>query len=420
MASPFKSTGLACPYMNKVIAALAAILFAVGFSSAYADEHNEKESFASALEETLGHLHALELNLDDSNSELARTHATHPIAELYESMKPELQEHDAEFDAKFEAALAELADKTVDAPREQAQTAIDEMKGLVEEARTLVVGDELSSDPNFRLALVSTLVETAGAEYAEAVEDGTITEMVEYQDGSAFVWRAQQIFSEIKADLPEHEAEEIEEFFADLDSAIKDISPVENVQTFVEGIEHEADEILGEESEAGGLHAYFEGIEHHLAEVKETYGNGDSDAALAHATKAYLDNYEFLEAPIAEQDEALMEEIEIMMREELRDMIKASAPADEINSQVDSILVKLEEAEGLLPMEEHEDESEAEHEEEHEEIVAPLKQVESGVAPQEVDCGDMVLVIKTSTGSPACVKESTAEKLVSLGWGTRQ
>ncbi|WP_100182301.1 PEFG-CTERM sorting domain-containing protein [Candidatus Nitrosotenuis aquarius] len=405
--------------MNKTIAALAAILFAVGFSYAHAEE-SEKESFASALEETLGHLHALELNLNESNSELARTHATHPIAELYESMKPELQEHDADFDAAFETALSELADKTIDAPREEAQAAIDEMKSLVEEARTLVVGDELSSDPNFRLALVRTLVETAGAEYAEAVEDGTITEMVEYQDGSAFVWRAQQIFSEIKADLPEHEAEEIEEFFADLDSAIKDIAPIENVQIYVEGIEHEVGEILGDESEEGGLHAYFEGIEHHLAEVKETYADGDSDAALAHATKAYLDNYEFLEAPVAQQNEELMEEIEIMMREELRDMIKAGAPADEINSQVDAILVKLEEAEALLPMEESEEGHEEEHEEDHD-VMAPLKQVESGVAPEEVQCnGDMVLIIKSSTGSPACVKTSTADRLVQLGWGTRQ
>ena len=400
--------------MNKVIAALAAILFAVGFSNVYADE-SEKESFASALEETLGHLHALELNLDDENSELAMVHATHPIAELYESMKPELQEHDEEFDAKFEAALKELGDKTVGVSREKAQAAIDNMRTLVEEARTLVVGDELSSDPHFRLALVSTLVETAGAEYEEAVHEGTITEMIEYQDGSAFVWRAQQIFSEIKSDLPEPEAEEIEEFFADLDSAIKDIAPIENVQTFVEGIEHEADEILGEESEDGGLHAYFDGIEHHLAEVKETYADGDSDAALAHATKAYLDNYEFLEAPIAEQDKELMEEIEVMMREQLRDMIKAGAPSDEIDSQVDTILEKLESAEGLLPMEEHED-----YDEEHEMVIAPLKQIESGVAPEEVECGGtMELIMKKSTGSPACVKSATAERLVQLGWGTR-
>jgi hypothetical protein len=66
-------------------------------------------------------------------------------------------------------------------------------------------------------------------------------------------------------------------------------------------------------------------------------------------------------------------------------------------------------------MEEHE---ESEEHEEHE-IMAPLKQVESGVAPEEVNCGDKELIIKTSTGSAACVKPTTAERLVQLGWGTR-
>jgi hypothetical protein len=241
--------------------------------------------------------------------------------------------------------------------------------------------------------------------------------LAEFQDGSAFVWRTQQVFEEIRADLPEHEAEEIAELYEELWTAYDNRADPSEVATLAGGIIHELEEIVGEESNEGGLHAYFEGIEHHLAEVKETYGAGDTDAALAHATKAYLDNYEFLEAPIAQQNEELMEEIEIMMREELRDMIKAGAPADDINSQVDAILVKLEEAESLLPMEEHEDE---EHEEDHGTMMAPLKQVESGIAPEEVECNEgMELIIKSSTGSPACVKSATAERLVQLGWGTR-
>ena len=158
--------------MNKVVA-LFAMLFAVGFSLAYADD-SEKESFASALEETLGHLHALELNLDDSKSDLATAHATHPIAELYDTMKPELQEHDKAFDAKFESALNGLAGKTIGKPRNDAQKAIDEVKDLVEQARIIVVGEKLSSDPNFRLGLIKELVETAESEYEEAISDGKV------------------------------------------------------------------------------------------------------------------------------------------------------------------------------------------------------------------------------------------------------
>ncbi|MEC4848913.1 MAG: PEFG-CTERM sorting domain-containing protein, partial [Nitrosarchaeum sp.] len=54
----------------------------------FAESDQDKLSFASSLEETLGHFWALENNLDEKNAELALVHATHPISELYESMKP--------------------------------------------------------------------------------------------------------------------------------------------------------------------------------------------------------------------------------------------------------------------------------------------------------------------------------------------
>lgn len=411
--------------MNKVIA-MFAILFTAGFSLAYADD-SEKESFASALEETLGHLHALELNLDDSKPDLATAHATHPIAELYDAMKPELQEHDKAFDAKFESALNGLADKTIGKPRNDAQKAIDEVKDLVEQARTIVVGEKLSSDSNFRLDLIKELVETAESEYEEAISDGKVKEMVEYQDGSAFVWRAQQIFYDIKADLPQDKASEIDEHMEELTSSIKKIASVTEVETHVDGVVHEIDEILGVESEEASLETYFDGIEHHLAEVKEMYAKGESDEALSHATKAYLDNYEFLEKPIAAQDKELMEDLEVMMREELRAMIKQGVSKDKVNSQIDSVLEKLEKAEELLSMdsnEAHDDDHGEEHNEKGryaEHVTAPHKQIKSGIKAQDVQCGEYLeLVLKKSTGTPACVKSETAEKLVKLGWGTRQ
>jgi hypothetical protein len=402
---------------TKVVpAVIAALLFAVGFSSANAEE-NEKLDFAGYLEETLGHFHALELNLDDDNAELAIVHATHPIAELYGLMKPELEEHDEEFDAKIQDTLMNLRSNTVDVTREDAQVALDEAREIIEEARMLIVGEELSNDPSFKLALVKGLLATAKAEYAEAVAEGEIHEMAEFQDGSAFVWRSQQIFDEIKTDLPEHEVEEIDEFYANLWAAYDNRAEPSLVDTLADGITHEIDEITGEESEEeSGLGVYFENIEHLLDEVKETYAEGMTDEALSLATKAYLDNYEFLEAPISQHDDELMEEIEILMREELRDMIKTGASSDDINSHIDVILEKLEQAEGLVmaSMEDEEDE-----ENEYADL-PPLKQVEAGVEPQEVSCASgMELIIKNSDGSPACVKPETAERLIELGWGTR-
>ncbi|MFN3654278.1 MAG: hypothetical protein ACK4TO_03010, partial [Candidatus Nitrosotenuis sp.] len=222
----------------------------------------------------------------------------------------------------------------------------------------------------------------------------------------------------------EHEVEEIDEFYADLLHAYEVRSDPTLVQTLVDGINHEINAITGEESEDEGLRVYFENIRQLLANVSEEYANGNTDAALSLATKAYLDNYEFLEAPIAMQDETLMEEIEIMMREELRDMIKAGADASEISAHINVLLEKLEQAEGIIP-EEIMGESK-DHEEEHEEYenqyadLPPLQQVKAGIEPQRVACSSgMVLLIKSSNDSPACVKPATAERLVQLGWGIR-
>ena len=395
--------------MTKIIPAVIATLLFVGvFSSAFAED--EKLDFASALEETLGHLHALELNLDEGNFELALVHATHPIAELYELMKPELQEYDAELDTKFETTLKDLGGKTNDVSREDAQKAIDELRSLVEDARMSVVGEELSNDNNFKMSLIQKLLETSAAEYAEAVENGAIIEMIEFQDGSAFVWKSQQIFDEIKSELPEHEVEEIEELYTDIWNAYGSKATPDTVQTLANGIVHEIDEISGEEHE-GGLETYFENIELLLADTKNEYAEGNTDKALSLATKAYLDNYEFLEGPIAEHDKELMEEIEVMLREDLRNMIKNGDITDEVNSHIDQILEKLEQAEDLVGYTEESEESEHK-------VIAPLKQVESGIEPKQVNCGtEMQLIIKNSDGSPACVKSTTAEKLVQLGWG---
>ncbi len=54
------------------------------------------------------------------------------------------------------------------------------------------------------------------------------------------------------------------------------------------------------------------------------------------------------------------------------------------------------------------------------EIMAPLKQMKSGVAPADVTCKDgLELIFKATDGSAACVKPSSVEKLIQIGWTTQ-
>lgn len=327
------------------------ILSVTSFQITYADSYQEKIDFASSLEETLGHFWALEQNLDDNNTELALVHATHPIAELYDSMKPVLKASDPDLDTQVQNTLMELKNRAnTDVSRTQAQQAIDEAKTVVAIARSTIVGDELSSDTDFKLELMKVLLETSILEYGEAVSDGTIEEMAEFQDGSAFVWRSQQIFDEIKSDVDSVISEEIEEFYDDLWASYDNRANPVQVETYAEGIIHEIDEVLGVEDEEDDLLGYVENIRALLEQSKQEYANGDKDLALSLATKAYLDNYEFLEGPLVELDqEELMEEVEVMLREELRGMIKNDAPISEVHEQVDAILTKMDTIATVVP-----------------------------------------------------------------------
>ena len=71
-------------------------------------------------------------------------------------------------------------------------------------------------------------------------------------------------------------------------------------------------------------------------------GKGSYDEARNLAREAYLDNYEFIEADIAEEDRELMEEIEIDMRVDLVKMIDDRTPASEVEEHVNMIKTNLE------------------------------------------------------------------------------
>ena len=254
---------------------MTSVLLTSTFSQvASAESYQDKADFASSLEETLGHFWALEQNLDDKNAELALIHATHPVAELYDSMKPVLKASDPNLDAKVQQTLMDLQNKAnTKVSRAQAQQAIDDAKDVVAIARSTVVGDKLSGETAFKVELMKVLLDTSIAEYAEAVSDGVIGEMAEFQDGSAFVWRSQQIFAEIESDIDHHMVEEIEELYEDLWAAYDVRADPSQVETLAGGIIHEIDEILGVEDEGHNLLEYVENIQELLEQTKLEYSN---------------------------------------------------------------------------------------------------------------------------------------------------
>ena len=215
---------------------------------AFADsERNEKLEFAGTLEETLGHFWALEMNLDENNAELAIVHATHPISELYGTMNEHL-ESNPDFDQKLQNTLLELKDKaSTDVNREQAQLVIDDAKKIIQEAREIVVGHKLSDESEFKMQLINQLLETSKVEYKEAIINGIIEEIAEFQDGSAFIWQSQQIFDTIDGVDP-IDSERINEYYEQVWADFDIRADPTDVTNSIDAVIYEFEELSGIQS----------------------------------------------------------------------------------------------------------------------------------------------------------------------------
>ncbi len=256
--------------MNKIATGILTIIVLSSMPMVFADsDRDTKLEFAGTLEETLGHFWALEMNLDENNAELAIVHATHPISELYETMSGHL-EANPDFDQKLKQTLLELREKaSTDVNREEAQLVIDDAKKIIQEAREIVVGHELSNEPEFNMQLINGLLETSKVEYKEAIEDGLIVEIAEFQDGSAFVWQSQQIFKSIETDIDPIDSERINEYFELVWSDFESRVNPEDVTNSIDAVIYEFEELSGIQSTVSDHEEEVFGILPPLKQLKE-------------------------------------------------------------------------------------------------------------------------------------------------------
>jgi plastocyanin len=85
-----------------------------------------------------------------------------------------------------------------------------------------------------------------------------------------------------------------------------------------------------------------------LNQTINEYRNQNFTGAQGLASSAYLDNFEFIETPLDKHDKALRNDTEIMLREQLRQVIKNKSPIENIQQLINKIDSNLDKAETLL------------------------------------------------------------------------
>ncbi|MEO9362404.1 MAG: hypothetical protein ABI348_00755 [Nitrososphaera sp.] len=322
-----------------------------GFQLGGTVEDSEAVAFASNVEMIRGHMSQAIKNVQNNNYDLAQAHAGHPIAEHYALLKAEIAEHDQALDSSLESALKDLAANIKSMSAGQAMVQVAKVSRLLNMAISDVVTADTWKDSKFRAAVANSLLSTMQDEYAEAIQGGKITQMVEYQDAEAFTARANVLFRTFQAQLPAHEAEEAKEILANLKVGMKAGQEPAAINTLAQGAIQEIQKGAGIQAPAKELTSaeYIAKIRTLLGELKEQYAAGNNSRAESLAVEAYLDNFEHVEGPLVSAGQKdLMGEIEQLMRVQLRNMIGEKAPADQIDAHIATILDKLDQAEKAL------------------------------------------------------------------------
>jgi hypothetical protein len=318
--------------------------------------------FVSNIEQIRGHLDQALINKESENITLAEAHTLHPIEEIYSSIEDQLANQNSTLNQTLSAALQNLPSSATNATLQEFESQIDYVNTLLNDSMQAVVPSaEFSNNPAFNASVVGRLLDVAGHEYEEAVENGTVKAIVEYQDAQAFIYRAHLVFNSSASNINQsmaHEVEEVNEFFSNLNGAVNNKEDPATVETTINGIIHELAEITGlSESQLIGEEvsaeeqdpiAIINNIKSMLTQLIAAYRSQDYQGAESIAIEAYLENYEYVEAPIAQLDQQLMEQTEVMLREELRQMITDRVPIEQVEQHIAMINANLDRATELL------------------------------------------------------------------------
>jgi high-affinity iron transporter len=300
------------------------------------------------LERIRTQLSLTEKSVAAGDMEMAFAHASIPHSATFPAVKDRLKELDEQSASQLEVLLTDLPLRV-----KADDLRVDEIKQDIGKIEALLDGiaaklEHFNSDTPIVSQTAVFLLRDAVRSYQ--LSSGGSSQ-VDYENAIGLVDAAKVKYQTIADLLEEARKEEVDAFFAELKSSIAQNVGSDHVALLAGAIERDLVQELSLSTRSGGAgeHAqYFSAIRMMLTNVTIAVKAGNYDHAEQQAILAYLDNYEYLEAPIEKKDPELMTAIEKEMNEELRGMIRAEKSSAEIDTLVNDILAKLDRAQELL------------------------------------------------------------------------
>ena len=154
---------------------------------------------------------------------------------------------------------------------------------------------------------------------------------IDYENAIGMVDISHKLYKNISNSFGDSKKLEIESFFGDLKDSLSSKSDPQSILKLITAIQTNLNENESNFQSNDSLSIYFGNIKNLLSKINGAIrSNSDYSSAEKYATAAYLDNFEYLEPPLEKVDPNLMNNLELMMREELRELIKNKQQSETI------------------------------------------------------------------------------------------
>ncbi len=302
--------------------------------------------------------------INNNNNSLIFEHAYIPHSVIYPSTKPIAIAVDEELANNLEANLTEVGIQSRADPNSPNILAdITDSKNIINDFYSKLKDTLPAQDFSIlESQTMSYLLRDASNSYGLYLNTSKIADadvaklaMIDYENTKGLINQSNTIFEILKPNMTDTKSKEIEYFITNLNTIID--SKSDNTPEFsriVSAIENDLNEsnnirIPSTTSTVDpSLQTYYDNIEILLNNAISSIQNGNYLAADKNVSSAYLDNFEYLEAPIEEVNSTLMLQIETNMRENLRALIKNQTPLADIEAYISNIKEDLQVSKQLL------------------------------------------------------------------------
>jgi hypothetical protein len=174
-------------------------LFYSSFSIVKAQQQQSSISdheFHGYLEQMKGHLDASIINVQSNNSVLAVAHALHPIEEIVDIINNRLIQTNETLTKEFSSKLNNYVQTVKSNDLNRIMKEKTELENLLNDALDQSISLEKRNSRDYILNVTAELITIASEEFNEAMYNGQIINLLEYQDGQQFIKRAIMLMEE--------------------------------------------------------------------------------------------------------------------------------------------------------------------------------------------------------------------------------